>query len=85
VIPTVLAALWCLMRHPDSWSKAVATAIQLGGDVDTLGAIVGALAGTKHGLSAIPRHLVGSVLDSEKLQTLAALFHALVVSKSQNQ
>ena len=42
VIPTVLAALWCLLRHPDSWADAVASAIRLGGDVDTLGAIVGA-------------------------------------------
>jgi len=81
VIPTVLAALWCLLRYPDSWSKAVVAAIQLGGDVDTLGAIVGALAGAKHGMSAIPRHLVDGVLDSEKLQTLAARFHALVVSR----
>jgi ADP-ribosylglycohydrolase len=84
VIPTVLAALWCLMRYPDSWSKAVATAIRLGGDVDTLGAIVGALAGAKHGLSAIPRHLVDNVLDSEKLQALAAGYHALVMSGSSN-
>jgi ADP-ribosylglycohydrolase len=49
--------------------------------VDTLGAIVGALAGAEHGLSAIPRHLVDGVLDSEKLQTLAARYHALVVSR----
>ncbi len=41
VIPTVLAALWCVLQNLDSWSKAVARAIGLGGDVDTLGAIVG--------------------------------------------
>ena len=41
VIPTVLAALWSVLQHLDSWSEAVAGAIRLGGDVDTLGAIVG--------------------------------------------
>ncbi len=42
VIPTVLASLWAVITQPDSWSSAVAAAIRLGGDVDTLGAIVGA-------------------------------------------
>jgi ADP-ribosylglycohydrolase len=42
VVPTVLAALWVVLKNPSSWSRAVAEAIRLGGDVDTLGAIVGA-------------------------------------------
>jgi ADP-ribosylglycohydrolase len=83
VIPTVLASLWCLLQHLDSWSKAVTRALRLGGDVDTLGAIVGALAGARLGVSAIPSHLVSNVLDSEKLQALAARYHSLVVSKQQ--
>jgi ADP-ribosyl-[dinitrogen reductase] hydrolase len=82
VIPTVLAALWCVLKHPDSWTKAVAAAIRLGGDVDTLGAIVGALMGTKLGLGAIPRHLVDGVVDSERLHGIAVRYHALVVSEN---
>jgi ADP-ribosylglycohydrolase len=78
VIPTVLAALWCVLRHPDSWPGAVAGAIRLGGDVDTLGAIVGALAGTRLGVGSIPRHLVETVLDSQRFMTLAVRYHALV-------
>lgn len=56
VVPTVLAALWwwCLLRFPDSWPQAVTAAIRLGGDVDTLGAIVGALAGARHGELRFP-------------------------------
>ena len=57
VIPTVLAALWCLLRHPASWASAVTSAVRLGGDVDTLGAIVGSLSGVKLGVHAIPLHL----------------------------
>ena len=80
VIPTVLAALWCVLRWPDSWSGAVAAAIRLGGDVDTLGAIVGALAGARLGVGSIPRHLVETVLDSERLMNLAASYYALTAT-----
>jgi hypothetical protein len=78
VIPTVLAALWSTLRHPASWPDAVAEAIGLGGDVDTLGAIVGALAGTRLGASAIPAHLATSVLHSDRIQTLAKRYAQLI-------
>jgi ADP-ribosylglycohydrolase len=79
VIPTVLAALWCLLRHGNAWSQAVAGAIRLGGDVDTLGAIVGALAGVAGGVHAIPPHLSGTVQQSNQFRTLALRYHALAV------
>jgi len=78
VIPTVLAALWCVLQNLDSWSKAVTMAIGLGGDVDTLGAIVGALMGTKLGMAGIPGHLVETVLNVEEIRSLAVRYHALV-------
>jgi poly(ADP-ribose) glycohydrolase ARH3 len=81
VIPTVLAALWCVLRHPDSWGKAVATAIRLGGDVDTLGAIVGALMGARVGATGIPQHLLETVLNRATLETLALRYHGLVISR----
>jgi ADP-ribosylglycohydrolase len=80
VIPTVLASLWCLLHHPDSWGGAVTSAIRLGGDVDTLGAIVGALAGVKLGVEAIPRHLQEAVQEREQIMGLALRLHALVAS-----
>jgi ADP-ribosylglycohydrolase len=81
VVPTVLAAFWCLLRHPDSWRQAVGGAIRLGGDVDTLGAIVGALMGAKLGSAAIPPNFLETVLHAEQLQTLALRYHALMVRK----
>lgn len=80
VIPTVLAALWCVLRDPDSWSDAVAEAIRLGGDVDTLGAIVGTLMGAKLGTSAIPGHLARTVVDAERLRRLAGRNFAAIAS-----
>jgi ADP-ribosylglycohydrolase len=71
VVPTVLAALWAVTSFPSTWPGAVAAAIGLGGDVDTLGAIVGGLMGARLGLGALSGHLVESVLDSARLRRLA--------------
>jgi ADP-ribosylglycohydrolase len=71
VVPTVLAALWVVLKYRSSWPEAVAEAIRLGGDVDTLGAIVGALMGTRLGISAIPSHLAEGVLRSDEIKRLA--------------
>ena len=81
VIPTVLAALWAVLRHPSSWSGAVAEAIHFGGDVDTLGAIVGALAGTRLGLSAIPGHLAKEVLKADEIRGLARRYFLTVAGQ----
>ena len=78
VIPTVLAALYCIMRFPQSWPQAVTAVIRLGGDVDTLGAIVGALAGARHGLDDIPAQLVDKVQNRDQLITLANRYWAFL-------
>jgi ADP-ribosyl-[dinitrogen reductase] hydrolase len=80
VIPTVLAALWAVLHHQTSWSDAVAEAIHLGGDVDTLGAIVGALMGARLGISAIPEHLAEGVLRSEQIGLLARQYYLVATS-----
>ena len=78
VVPTVLAALYCILTQRHSWVDAVTHAVRLGGDVDTLGAIVGALAGIRHGLTGIPTHLVEGVQSSVYLRELAVMYHAVI-------
>ena len=78
VIPTVLASIYCILLYSDSWIDAVTSAVRLGGDVDTLGAIVGGLAGARHGFDSIPRNLIESVHDSNAIQVLAAKYHAVI-------
>lgn len=51
---TVPAALFCWLRNRESFRDAVESAIALGGDADTVGAITGALAGATLGADAIP-------------------------------
>ena len=82
VIPTVLASIYCITRYRSSWAEAVTSAVQFGGDVDTLGAIVGAMAGAIHGIDSIPARLVDGLQDSESLQVLAARYHALIDRRS---
>ncbi|MGB7323640.1 MAG: ADP-ribosylglycohydrolase family protein [Rubripirellula sp.] len=78
VIPTVLASIYCITQHPNSWVGAVTSAIQFGGDVDTLGAIVGALAGAIHGVDGIPPNLLADLQDAESIQILASRYHSLI-------
>lgn len=51
---SVTSALICFARHPDSYIDAVAAAIALGDDTDTLASMVGALVGARKGLESLP-------------------------------
>lgn len=53
VVDSLEAALWSLLRT-DSYRTAVETAVNLGGDTDSIGAITGSLAGIYYGYDAIP-------------------------------
>jgi len=50
---TIESALWCLL-NTNSFEDALVQVINLGGDTDTAGAVVGALAGAAYGLEEIP-------------------------------
>ncbi|MFE6819689.1 ADP-ribosylglycohydrolase family protein [Streptomyces sp. NPDC057677] len=53
VWPCLGSAVWAL-RTTDSFEGAVAAAVDLGGDTDTVAAVTGMLAGAVHGAGAIP-------------------------------
>ncbi len=50
----VPATLWAFLSSPDDTEEAVVTAVGMGGDTDTIGAMAGALAGARNGASTIP-------------------------------
>lgn len=54
ILHTVPVAVFCWLRHPADFRAAVESAATLGGDTDTVAAIVGALAGANLGPEAIP-------------------------------
>ncbi len=51
---TVPVSLYCWLRYPTDFRRAVESVILLGGDADTTGAIVGGLMGATLGAEAIP-------------------------------
>lgn len=66
---SVLTAQWCHLRS-SSFEETIITALQIGGDVDTIAAMAGAVAGARYGYQAIPEHWRG-VEAAERLLDLA--------------
>ena len=64
VIPSVLWSLYSFLRYPDSYWEAISTAISVGGDVDTTGAMTGAISGAFLGIDALPQHLTTKLQDN---------------------
>lgn len=54
VMHTVPVALHAWLTHPEDYAAALETVVRCGGDTDTVGAIVGALVGTRLGPQGIP-------------------------------
>jgi ADP-ribosylglycohydrolase len=60
---TVPAALYAWLRHPGDFRAALEAVILLGGDTDSTGAIVGALAGATVGPRGIPGEWVSGLVE----------------------
>jgi ADP-ribosylglycohydrolase len=60
---TVPAALFCWLRFPGDFRRAVEEVILLGGDTDTTGAITGAIAGATVGPAGIPADWLDGIRD----------------------
>jgi len=76
---SVVTAIACFTCSPSSYEGAVARAIGLGDDTDTLAAMSGALVGAHLGVAAIPPRLLDRLEDGAKgrshIGQLAALLH----------
>ena len=70
--PTALAALYAFLKSPGDFVGTIDCALRIGGDVDTIAAIAGAISGARNGVGAIPRTLVDGVKDSEEILELGA-------------
>ena len=65
---SVPAAFAMLALHPDKPWRACLTAASLGGDSDTIAAMVGAIAGACHGMDAWPLDAVQTVRETNQLE-----------------
>lgn len=82
VIPTVVCALYFFLKSPRDFMAALTGSICAGGDVDTVGAIAGAIGGAFNGISSIPRGLVDTLKDSERIIALTEEFHDVTMSRN---
>jgi ADP-ribosylglycohydrolase len=82
VVSSVLWSLYAFLRTPDDYWETVCTAIAVGGDVDTTGAMAGAISGARVGLQGLPLDLARALTDQgtwgyDELVSLAHACHAI--------
>jgi len=61
IVPTTVMAAYCFLRYPSNFDRAVLSAIRLGGDTDSVAAIVGGLVGAHIGYDNLPSDLVARI------------------------
>ena len=64
-------AVYCALRHSDSFEDAIIAAVNHGGDSDSTGAICGNIMGAHLGFNAIPDKYIGKLELLEQLLELA--------------
>ncbi len=70
VAETLEGALWAVGSSA-TFEDALISAVNLGNDADTVGAVTGALAGAKYGASSIPQRWLKPLAWREELEALA--------------
>ncbi len=69
VVDSLEAAVWSLVRS-DSYKECLLTAVNLGDDADSVGAIAGGLAGLFYGYDAIPEEWRSAIIRREWIEEL---------------
>jgi ADP-ribosylglycohydrolase len=74
--PACIPTCYYLLMATDSFEEALTEVVNLGGDTDTAGAILGALAGAYYGVDAIPERWLDGLQNREGIDAWAiALAH----------
>jgi ADP-ribosylglycohydrolase len=69
---SVPVALYAWLRHANDFRAALESALKCGGDTDTVGAIVGALAGLTCGSHGIPEEWIAGIWEWPRSRTVIA-------------
>lgn len=73
VVDTLEAAIWCLL-NTNSYKECVLKAVNLGDDTDTVGAVVGGLAGIYYGYDNIPKEWLDVLAKRKYIEKLCKKF-----------
>ncbi|NLB89242.1 MAG: hypothetical protein GX790_08475 [Syntrophomonadaceae bacterium] len=68
---SVLYSLYLFTTLGLNWEKAVLTAVNGGGDADTIAAMLGAMCGAIHGYESIPANWVQKLMNRESIEILS--------------
>lgn len=74
VVDTIEAVIWALIKG-EGYKNTVLSAINLGGDTDTIGALTGGLAGIYYGIKEIPINWIECLGEKEKIYEMIKLFN----------
>jgi len=77
VVDTLEASLWCLLNS-NSYADTVLTAVNLGGDTDTLGAVTGGLAGIYYGYDGLPQKWVTRLARAKDIMELGERLYSAI-------
>ena len=83
-LEAVPAAVYCFMKYPTHFAKAVLAAVNAGDAADSIGALTGSFVGAHRGFDAIPRSWRENVEDSDFLIKIAERLAAVVGSIGQS-
>ncbi len=77
VVETLEAAIWTFLRARD-YPNALKIGVNLGGDTDTVGCVVGGLAGTLRGRDGIPEEWLAELARLDAIEQLCDRFYNVV-------
>lgn len=77
VLDTLEAVIYVL-ANTNNYKEAVLKAVNLGGDTDTIAAIVGGVAGILYGFENIPKEWINKIKDSDKILELCVKYETVI-------
>lgn len=80
VLDSLIAAIWCFLTT-ENYKTCVLTAVNLGGDTDTIAALAGGLAGIKYGMDSIPKKWRDSLANSDMIYKICDNFSKFLIDK----
>ena len=67
---TFALVYFCILRYPKDYRKAVLTAVNITGDSDSVGSVVGGILGAILGIEAVPVSWTEALKEKEKLEEM---------------
>jgi ADP-ribosyl-[dinitrogen reductase] hydrolase len=80
IIDTLEASIWCFFKHTTSYD-IILSAVNLGLDTDTTGAVAGGLGGLLYGTDSIPADWLNSLARKNEIQDLINRFAEHMATK----